>query len=154
MEWFYTICLFVAVFANLKEARMVFMCFLVGWFLILIPHALPDSDTMGINWFWMLIVIEILFGAVIYSIGSKASQAILFLCWMNVLTHSISAWYFYQYGITPPFHQIVLRASELCQILSLLLYSEPSIALFVNALAKHKRRDKGDGRFKLVATAG
>lgn len=152
MEWFYLVMLFAAIFVNLSDAKMIGLCFVVGWFLLLIPRALLDGGSLQIYWFLMLAALEACFAVAAYSMRCHASKTIAWICALNIATHGFAAAFFRSFGYTPAFHHHILHAGELCQIFSLLVYSSPSVAWFDNALSKYKRREKRNEPTRMVET--
>jgi hypothetical protein len=123
--------LIAALATNLYRISNIVLVFLVAGVLVILPHALPDPQSMGESWFYLLIVVEIMFGAAALCTRTLSSKVIAGFCLWNVLGHSMGLLtYHYGYSLYSCYSAII-RAGELSQALSLVLFSKPIINLAV-----------------------
>lgn len=139
--------LFAAIPLNLSRVRDTSFLFVAAFILILLPKILPSPVLLDEDWFRMLIGVECLFALAALSVRSVSAWVLAGFCLWNALGHVFGLFAYRNSWDIYSWYEGIIRAGELSQAASLLIFSAPIINFAV--LRRARRQEGDDGWFRL-----
>lgn len=141
----------LGLFLNILSIRAVLLTFLTSFFLIILPLVLPSADQqeqMGESWYIVLIMFEVAFGMAALFIRAGVMSIVIaaFNGW-NLLSHAFGLMAYHYDWPSYAWYGPLLRAGELAQVLTLILYAQPVVGMTLWALDRDRK--DGNGQFRL-----
>lgn len=121
--------------------RMLALVFLSAVIILILPSALPSPSDMQEQWFIMLCGIEIVFLVGAALTRTIASIPIVGFCCWNILGHLLGYCAFLNDSPVYNLYEAIIRAGEVCQLLALILFSQPILRLAIAHNVKKRDRD-------------
>lgn len=120
---------------------MLLLIALSAFILFILPDKLPNPDLLQERWFILLCAVEIGFAIGAALIRTIASIPIIGFCIWNIFGHLIG-WYSFETGSEVyNLYEATIRAGEVCQLLALILFSQPILRLAIAHNVKKRERD-------------